>query len=141
MFLRKFKLAMFNVICCFLASCATTPISNELAAEVKSENIINSAMTIPKHGYGVVIVKRDRGLNTSACKSRIFVNGQPVADIAPGEKITIFLPHGDQLLGAKATGICAGGLVEIKTNVTDKTSTFRVSYGTWGEFSIQPTAF
>ena len=141
MFLRIFKLAMFGFICCFLVSCATTPISNELSTEVKDENVINSAMKIPKYGHGIVIVKRDIGLNTSACKSRIFVNGQPVADIATGEKVTMFLPYGEQLLAAKATGICAGGLVEIKANVTDKNSTFRVSYGSWGELSMQPTAF
>lgn len=138
---KTFSHTLLSSICIFLASCATSPVSNESATEVNKENVINLAMTIRHSGYGTVIVKRDRGMNTSACRSRIFANGEPVADIAPGEKITMFLPLGEQLLAAKATGICAGGLVEAKANVTEKTSTFRVSYGTWGEFSIQPTAF
>lgn len=142
MLLRIYPRVVLSVIFFTLVSCATTPVSNDSATEVGKQNVINAAMTARQSGYGQVVVKRDRGLNTGACRSRIYANGEPVADIAPGEKITMFLPPGEQMLAAKATGVCAGGLVEITANVTDKrTTTFRVSYGTWGEFSIQPTAF
>lgn len=125
-----------------LTSCATTHVSNYAAQEVDKNHVLNSEVLIQRAEAGEVIVKRDQGLNTSACRSRIFVNGEPVADIAPGEKVTMYLPLGEQMLAAMATGICAGGLVETMVTVTDtRTATFRIAYGTWGEFSIQPTAF
>ncbi len=136
----KLFVVLFSLM--FLVSCATTPVSNEEAREVEMRHVIDAGVVTPRQGFGEVVVKRDQGLNTSACRSRVFVDGEPVADIASGEKVTMYLPVGEVMLAAKATGICAGGLVEVSARVSDsKTSTFRVSYGTWGEFSIQPTSF
>ena len=72
----------------------------------------------------------------------MFANAVAIAEIAPGEKVTFYLPEGEQMVAAIAAGICAGGLVEAKVLVSrSRPSVFRVSYGSNGEFSIQPTAF
>lgn len=124
------------------SACATTPTSTAGAEEVSGQHVLKPTILIRGPGSGEVVVKRDSGLNTSTCRSRVFVNGEPVADIAPGEKATIYLPIGAQLLAAKPNGICAGELVEAQATVSEeKTATFRVSYGTWGDFTLQPTAF
>jgi hypothetical protein len=104
--------------------------------------VLNAALLERKEGLGQVVVKRDEGLSGSACNSRVFANGTLVAEIAPGEKVIFYLPEGEQMLAAIATGICGGGLVETKASVSRfHPAIFRISYGSSGEFSIQPTAF
>jgi hypothetical protein len=99
-------------------------------------------MLEPATGYGQVIVKRDEGFGASACSSRVFANGSPVADIRPGEKVVFYLPEGSQMLAARANGVCIGGLVEAQAQVSiHRPAVYRISYGSSGEFSIQPTAF
>jgi hypothetical protein len=104
--------------------------------------VLNAALLEKKEGFGQVIVKRDEGLSASACDTRVFANGTPVAEISPGEKVVFYLPEGEHMLAAMATGICIGGLVETKASVSrSRPAVFRISYGSSGKFSIQPTAF
>lgn len=125
-----------------LVGCATTPISTSSARDVPNTRVLNSDLLERKEGFGQVVVKRDEGFSASACNSRVFANGTPVAEIAPGEKVIFYLPEGEQMLAAMATGICIGGLVETKASVSrSRPAVFRISYGSSGEFSIQPTAF
>lgn len=125
-----------------LLGCATTPVPTRSARDVPRTRVLNAAFLERKEGLGQVVVKRDEGLSASACNSRVFVNGTPVAEIAPGEKVIFYLPEGEQMLAAMATGICIGGLVEAKASVSrSRPAVFRISYGSSGEFSIQPTAF
>jgi hypothetical protein len=125
-----------------LLGCATTPVPTNSARDVQSARVLNPVLLERKEGLGQVVVKRDEGFSASACNSRVFANGTPVADIAPGEKVVFYLPVGEQMLAAKAVGICIGGLVEAKVSVSrSRPAVFRISYGSSGEFSIQPTAF
>jgi hypothetical protein len=125
-----------------LFGCATTPISTDTALEVPRTRVFNGAFLESNKDRGQVIVKRDQGLSASACNSTVFANGVQVAEIAPGEKVTFYLREGEQMLAARANGICAGGLVETKAFVSrSHPSVFRISYGSNGEFAIQPTAF
>lgn len=125
-----------------LLGCATTPVPTSAARDVPRTRVLNAALLERKEGLGQVLVKRDEGLSASACNSRVFANGTPVAEIAPGEKVTFYLREGEQMLAAMATGICIGGLVEAKASVSrSRPAVFRISYGSSGEFSIQPTAF
>ena len=125
-----------------LLGCAPTPVPTSTARDVPRTRVLNATLLERKEGLGQVVVKRDEGLAASACNSRVFANGTPVAEIAPGEKVTFYLPEGEQMLAAMATGICIGGLVEAKASVSrSRPAVFRISYGSSGEFSIQPTAF
>ena len=121
-----------------ITGCATTPVPTSTALDVPRSRILNSSFLHQKDGYGQVIIKRDSGLSASACNTRIFANGTAVAEIAPGEKVVFYLPFGEQMLGAIATGICIGGLVESRAVVTrDRAAVFRISYGSSGEFTIR----
>jgi hypothetical protein len=125
-----------------LTACATTPVPTASARTVPPARIFNTALLEPKRGLGQVIVKRDEGPSASACNTRVFANGIKLAEISPGEKIVFYLPEGEQMLGAMATGICIGGLVETLAIVRlSRPAVFRISYGSSGEFSLQPTAF
>lgn len=125
-----------------ILGCATTPVPTSVARDVPRTRILSATLLERKEGFGEVVVKRDEGFSASACNTRVFANGIPVAEIAPGEKVIFYLPEGEQMLGAMATGICIGGLVETKASVKpSRPAIFRISYGSSGEFSIQPTAF
>lgn len=125
-----------------LNGCATTPVPTTNAREVPEARVLNAALREPKAGFGQVVVKRDEGLSGAACNSRVFADGSPLAEIAPGEKVTFYLPEGEHMVAAIATGICTGGLVEAKALVSrSRSAIFRISYGSSGDFSIQPTAF
>jgi len=122
--------------------CATTPVPTSEAREVPKTRVFNASLLDQREGFGQVVVKRDQGFSAAACNSRVFANGIAVAEIAPGEKVTFYLPEGEQMVAAMAAGICIGGLVEAKVSVSrTRPGVFRISYGSSGEFSIQPTAF
>lgn len=136
---REILLAVLSVS---MLGCATTPVPTASAPNVSPARILNASFLESRAGYGQVIVKRDDGFLASACNTRVFANATPIAEIAPGEKVVFYLPEGEQMVAAIAAGICAGGLVEAKVSVSrTRTAVFRVSYGSNGEFSIQPTAF
>ncbi len=124
-----------------LTGCATTPVPTASARFVSVDRVLSEKLLERKDGQGQVIIKRDEGM-TPICNTRVFANGIPVADLAPGEKVVFYLPEGEQLVGAVANGLCAGGLVETRASVSRlRPAVFRVSYGSDGEFLIQPTAF
>jgi hypothetical protein len=136
------KVGLLLVVSSMVAACATTPVPTSAAKNVPLSRVMNSALLERRDGSAQLVIKRDEGLSASACNTRVFVDGAPVAEIGTGEKITLYLPEGDHMLAAMATGICAGGLVEVKATLAKvKTSTFRIGYGSSGEFTLQPTAF
>ena len=125
-----------------LSGCATQPISNSSAIEAPMNRILDRQFLQPATGTGEVIIKRDSGFGGSACSSRIFVDGRPVADIRVSEKIVLYLPEGDHILSAWPNGICGGGMTEVRAVIkAGVQSSFRVGYGSNGDFSINPTAF
>lgn len=134
------KLSLAVLLISFLG-CATTPVPTQAAREVSKSRVYNLAFLEPKEGFGQVIVKRDEGL-VPVCNTSVFANGVLLTDLAPGEKVTFYLPEGEQMVGARANGICGGGLVEAKASVSrSRPAVFRISYGSASEFSIQPTTF
>lgn len=125
-----------------ISGCATHPISNNEAINVPNARVIDAKYLEPKPDTGKITVKRDSGAGGSACSSRIFVNAKPVADIRSSEKVVLFLASGDYVLSAWPNGICGGGMSEVRATVkTGNELSFRVGYGSNGDFTINPTAF
>jgi len=136
------KLTIILLTLMVLSGCATRPISNTKAIPTPMERILDTHYLQPGQGTGEVTVKRDSGFGGSACSSRIFVDGRPVADIRVSEKIVLYLPEGEHILSAWPNGICGGGMTEIKAVIkAGAQSSYRVGYGSNGHFSINPTAF
>ncbi len=133
-----YRLMSLIILSLLLAGCATTPISNEEAISVP----VDASYLHQTANTGKVTIKRDSGYAASLCSTQIFVNAVPIANIDISEKVVIYLPAKDYIFSALANGICAGGLTEINGTVqAGKELTFRVGYGSNGEFSINPTAF
>jgi hypothetical protein len=125
----------------FLAGCATTPVTTAEAKVVPASRILASEYLVRQPGSCLVIIKRDAGIGGSACSSRVSVDGHPVADVASGEKISLYVSAGDHIIGSDPNGICGGGLSEVSIAARpDKPATLRIRYGSNGDYTIQPTA-
>jgi hypothetical protein len=132
----------FALTCFLMAGCATQPLSNVASKPVPAERILDWRFLKAQAGTGVVTVKRDAGAGGSACSTRVFINAKPVADIRTEEKVVLYLPANNYIIGAIANGICAGGLTEVQATVTPGSeATFRIGYGSNSEFFINATAF
>jgi hypothetical protein len=92
-----------------LTACATQPVSIYQASPVPSSRILAPQLLSQAQYTGSLIIKRDSGFMGSACTIRVFVNTVPVADLAPSEKIELFVPLGEHVVGATPTGILCGG--------------------------------
>lgn len=125
-----------------LVGCATEPVATNAARPVPEERILAANLTKPQPGFASLILKRDTGLNNTACNFRLFIDGQAFADIDTGEKVQIHTQPGEHIIGARSNGICFAGNAESSTTLKEgQTRVYRISVGSAGELSIQPTAF
>lgn len=128
------------VVAIFLISgCATTPISSGQADPVPAERQLRfrgpAANTVP------VTITRDSGFMSSACATRLFVNGELAAYVRAGERITLNIPTGEVILGAEPDGICAGGLVETQAILqAGRLIQFRIGYDHNGSIGLYRTS-
>lgn len=136
---RSKNVAKMLVVIAVMSGCATTPIPSSQADNVSAERHLRfrsaASGTVP------IVITRDAGLMSSACSTRVFVNGELAANIRAGEKVTLNIPAGDVILGAQPDGICAGGLVEIEARLqAAKPSQYRIGYDHNGSLGLYRTA-
>lgn len=125
-----------------VAGCATQPIPTSQAIPVSASKVHDTTYTKPVPGYGVVIVKRDSGFGGSACSTKLFANGKLTAELSTSEKINLYFPEGMHVISAWPNNPCGGGMVEVEAQVkVDKVLTYRIGYGSNGDFGLYPTAF
>lgn len=124
------------------SGCASQPVSTSAALPVPHERVLNADFVQQVPNTGEVIVKRDEGFTGSACAKRVFADAKPVADLRTGEKVTIYLPEGDHIIGAMSNSPCGGGLIETKVSVKAAGSyTYRIGTQSNMGDGIYPTAF
>lgn len=94
-------------LCCFaaallLAGCASGPVPTAKAKPAPAPQIFAPAsMLKPCAGCGIVIVKRDaHTMMAVGSKEHTFLDGKKIADLWPGEKITLYLPPAHYVLSA-----------------------------------------
>ncbi|HZD42010.1 MAG TPA: hypothetical protein VE131_14910 [Terriglobales bacterium] len=125
-----------------LMACATQPVSVRQAAAVPSSRVLAPQWLSPAQHTGSVVIKRDAGFMGSACTVRVFVDTVPVADLAPSEKVELFLPAGEHIVGASSNGICGGGTSEEAVVVRPESQKIlRIASGQSGDIHLQPSAF
>ena len=126
-----------------LTACATQPISIYQASVVPSSRILAPQLLSQAQYTGTLIIKRDTGFMGSACTIRVFVDTVPVADLAPAEKIEIFVPLGEHVVGATPTDtFCGGGTSEAAVVIRPESQKIlRIASGQSGDIHLQPSAF
>jgi hypothetical protein len=67
----------------------------------------------------------------------------PVADLAPSEKVEIFVPLGEHIVSAAPTGtLCGGGTSEAAVIIRpENQKILRIASGQSGDIHLQPSAF
>jgi hypothetical protein len=125
-----------------LAACATTPTTIQQASNVPSSRILAGQWVSQAPYTGSLVVKRDSGFMGSACTIRVFLDGVPVADLAPAEKVEIFVPMGEHIVGVTSNGICGGGVAETAVVIAlERQKILRIASGQSGDIYLQPSAF
>jgi hypothetical protein len=130
------------ILALLLAACATTPTTIQQASDVPSSRILAAQWVSQAPYTGSLVVKRDSGFMGSACTIRVFVDAVPVADLAPAEKVEIFVPMGEHIVGVTSNGICGGGVAETAVVIgLERQKILRIASGQSGDIYLQPSAF
>jgi hypothetical protein len=126
-----------------LTACATQPISIYQASAVPISRILAPRLLSQAQYTGSLIIKRDSGFMGSACTIRVFIDTVPVADLAPSEKVELFVPFGEYIVSATPTGaLCGGGTSEAAVIIRpENQKILRIASGQSGDIHLQPSAF
>jgi hypothetical protein len=126
-----------------LMACATRPVSIYHASAVPSSRILAPQWLSQAQYTGSLIIKRDSGFMGSACSIRVFIDAVPVVDLAPSEKVELFVPLGEHVVGATPNGIfCGGGTSEAAVVIRPESQKIlRIASGQSGDIYLQPSAF
>lgn len=93
---------------------------------------------------GIVVVKRDGGTtNGVACTHRLWLDGQPLADLEAREGLTFYVPPGEHVLSLKmGGGLCGNAVPEVAFAVAaGQRKVFRSGVQVGGAPVLQATAF
>ena len=125
-----------------VSACATRPVTVHQAAVVPVSRILAPQLMAQASNTGSLVVKRDGGFMGSACTIRVFVDAVPVADLAPAEKVEIFVALGEHSVVVTPNGICGGGTSEtVVAIMPERQRILRIASGQSGDISLQPSAF
>jgi type IV pilus biogenesis protein CpaD/CtpE len=125
-----------------LAGCATTPVTIGQATAVPETRILAPQLLAQTQNTGSLVVKRDGGFMGSACTVRVFVDAVAVADLAPSEKVEVFVSFGEHSVVVTPNGICGGGISETVVAVRpEHQRILRIASGQSGDLNLQPSAF
>jgi hypothetical protein len=132
---------VFLALC--VTACATQPVSIDRASAVPSSRVLAPQWLAQGPYTGPLTIKRDSGFMGSACTVRVFVDGVPVADLAPSEKVELFVPVGEHIVGATSPdAICGGGTSEAAVVIrAESQKILRIASGQSGDIHLQPSAF
>ena len=123
-------------------ACATTPITLNQAAAVPASRVLAPQLLAQASNTGSLVVKRDSGFMGSACTVRVFVDAVPVADLAPAEKVELFVALGEHSVVVTSNGICGGGTSETAVMIMpERQRILRVASGQSGDILLQPSMF
>lgn len=132
--------AAFAIAALILSGCATDPVSTKDATPVAKDRQV--AFTAPAAGTYPITITRDSGWVRSACSTDIFVEGQRAANISSGEKVTLYIPLKDTVLGAQSRclGIASGTLYEVNASPAAANPGFyRIGYDGDGSMTFSRT--
>jgi hypothetical protein len=136
-FVRFFTLWLIALAGLIMSGCATSSVDTAEAQPVPAERILSTEHSINRPDRCLVVVKRDTGSSGAQCTARLVVDGKPIADLATGEKISLFLPLGQHIISANPNGGCNGGFSATSiAALRDQPVTLRIRYGANGEFMI-----
>lgn len=132
----------YLIVLLLLSGCATTPITLQQAVPVPGARVLAPQLVAQRSNTGSLVVKRDSGFMGSACTVRVFVDAVPVADLAPSEKVEVFVGFGEHSVVVTSNGICGGGTSETAVTILpERQRILRIASGQSGDLILQPSMF
>jgi len=127
----------------WFTGCGTSPIAINQASPVPTSRILAPQLLSEVQYTGSLVIKRDGGFMGSACTIRVFVGAVPVADLAPSEKVELFVPLGEHVVAATSiSSFCGGGVSEAAVIIRPEgQKILRIASGQSGDIHLQPSAF
>src|SRR6476620_5152098 len=90
-------------------ACAPNPVNFKQPNPVQSSRMLAPAQAFTEAPYtGKLAITRDGGFMGSACLIRVFIDAKPVVDLAPAERIELFVPLGEHVVSASSTEYYCG---------------------------------
>ncbi len=134
------KYVLFVAILMGLVGCATQVVPTSEATV--TTDIVDRAFVTPEAGKVPIVVKRDTGFLGGGCGFRIYADAKPVANLAAGQMVTIYLTPGEHILSTHSTGLCGPNNSELQIVVTaNGPRNYRISIDQGMSVRLQATAF
>ncbi len=139
------KIILLSSLSIILIGCGTTPTKLSDATLVpKSRVISHNAFNVDENrSSGLITISRDGGgFVGQGNYYRVYVDGNPIADLDRGEYFTINVSEGRHILSVESVGLYRDAIKEINIIVlpNDRLK-FRVGANHAGDYFINPTAF
>jgi hypothetical protein len=138
------RLLLLLLVSAALIGCTTKPISTQEMKQPPDKRIIDGRLFQARPGTLPVVIKRDAEFRIMPCMVRVSVDKLAVADLAPGEGITLHIDKGERFLVAHFCPDVGGGeIIELFVRVEEEAhATFRISGEGGGTgITFQPTQF
>nr|WP_181374629.1 hypothetical protein [Pectobacterium carotovorum]AKG47453.1 hypothetical protein pA_00013 [Pectobacterium carotovorum] len=95
-----------------LSGCSSKRLDATASIEVPVERMFWESAREQDRGNSKLIIKRDSGVVYSACVSNIYFQGAKIAELMPGEKVTIGLNAGEYVVGEFLSGAMCSSLLK-----------------------------
>lgn len=135
----KYIILFFVIL---ISSCSTSPVDPSEAKFVPEKRLYKK---LNKSGTNTakITVVRDSGIVGSGCTFGFYLDNDLVADLSPSEKVEIYVPSGEHLVGlgppSGGSGICAITLMSRETFLKEKQEKkFRLFIDTSNNYEIIP---
>lgn len=127
-----------------LAGCAALPVP--YGSEVKpASNIVNEEAVKPRDGAGAIIVTRDWQLRDMGCIYDVVIDDSRVAELRPGEQVTVYPDPGKRMLGISIRPTqksCGAAVAQVPLNVVASATTkVRVRADGYYQLRVEATTF
>jgi hypothetical protein len=141
------KLFVVGILCLSVTACIpgiTVPISS--GPPKPTSDVVNSGIVTPRDGAGAIVITREAQLRDMKCTYDILLDGQHVAGLHTGEKVTLYADPGQRIVGVsvrradkdKCEPAIAQFLVQV---VASATTNVRVSTDLSYDLKIEATTY
>ena len=138
------KVYVAACLCLSLTACAALPVP--YGSEVKpASNVVNEEAVTPRDGAGAIIVTRDWQLRDMGCIYDIVIDESRVAELRPGEQVTVYPDPGQRMLGISIRPTqksCGAAVAQVPLNVVASATTkVRVRADGYHQLRVEATTF
>jgi hypothetical protein len=127
-----------------LTGCAALPVP--YGSEVKpASNVVNEEAVKPRDGAGAIVVTRDWQFRDMNCIYDIVIDDSRVAELRPGEQVTVYPDPGERTLGISIRPTqksCEAVVARVPLNVVASATTkVRVRADGYHQLRVEATTF